>query len=146
MKRKVVIEIISGLLAFLFAYAALSKLAGYASFTIQLSQSPFITNYAGIIVWLLPLTELCIAGLFVFNFSRLLALYASLFLLSLFTAYLIAMLNFSYYIPCACGGVLAGLSWRQHIILNAACLLLSSLAIWFESKEKRGTQILKINQ
>jgi hypothetical protein len=53
-------------------------------------------------------------------------LYASFFLMSLFTAYLMIMLNVSYYVPCSCGGVLEKLSWNQHIVFNVFFIVISA--------------------
>ena len=129
MKKDTAIKIICILLVFLFAYAAISKLLDYRTFRVQLSQSPFITRFAHVIAWALPVAELMVAVSFAFSRLRLYAFYAALFLLSLFTAYLVAMLNFSYYIPCSCGGLLSSLSWRQHIVFNIVFILLSLTGI-----------------
>jgi len=142
MKRRGAIEIISSLVASLFVYAAISKLLDYRTFQVQLSQSPFITHYAGFISWLLPVAELFTAIFLAFARLRLIALYASLFLLTLFTSYLIAMLNFSYYVPCSCGGILSSLSWKQHIILNIFFIVMSLAGIVLCIKEKQDHQLI----
>jgi len=135
MKKNRVIEIISALLAFLFVYAAVSKLADYTTFRIQISQSPFITRFSSPLSLLIPSSELAISVLLAFSKMRLYALYASLFLLSSFTAWLYAMLNFSHYIPCSCGGILSSLTWKQHIVLNAVFMVLSITGIFLISFE-----------
>lgn len=142
MKRNTAIEILSALLAVLFVYAALSKLFDSDTFRMQLSQSPFVTHYAAVIYWLLPSVELCTAFCLACNNVRLYALYLSLFLLTLFTCYLIAMLNFSYYIPCSCGGILSSLSWRQHIILNIAFIVISLAGITLCVKEQPNNELI----
>lgn len=135
MKQETAIKIICTLLVFLFAYAAISKLLDYSTFHVQLSQSPYITSFANVIAWALPVAELLVAVSFGFSNLRLYAFYAALFLLSLFTAYLIAMLNFSYYIPCSCGGLLSSLSWKQHIVFNIVFILLSLTGIRLSAVE-----------
>ena len=129
MKKETAIKIICALLVFLFAYASVSKLLDYSTFYVQLSQSPYITRFANIISWALPVAELIVAASFAFSHLRLYAFYAALFLLSLFTAYLVAMLSFSYYIPCSCGGLLAALSWKEHIVFNIVFIVLSLTGI-----------------
>jgi hypothetical protein len=143
--KNIITEIICSLLAILFVYASLSKLLDYNVFKMQLSRSPFITHFSTIIASLLPTIEIITGSLFVFGKWRLNALYASLFLLTLFTAYLVAMLNFSYYIPCSCGGVLSMLTWKQHIVFNAAFILLSLIAI-FLSTRNSSIRLSKIKQ
>jgi hypothetical protein len=119
LNKNMIVEIICSLLIILFIYSSLSKLSAYNRFSVQLSKSPFITSYYKLVAWSIPAAEILIAFLLVIKKTRLIALYASFFLMSLFTAYLVIMLNFSYYIPCSCGGVLEHLSWEQHIVFNS---------------------------
>ncbi|GAA3911989.1 hypothetical protein GO495_25670 [Chitinophaga oryziterrae] len=134
MPRKLLIDIICALLIFLFIYTGISKLLDYHTFRRQLGQSPFITFYAPLLAWALPLGEIIIAGMLSFNRSRLTGLYLSFFLLCLFTFYLAAMLQLSYYIPCSCGGVLQALSWQAHIILNVVFILLTAAGTLLQPK------------
>jgi hypothetical protein len=129
LRKSIVVEIISSLLIILFIYTALSKLSNYSNFIAQLSKSPFITSYASSIAWSIPAVEIIISLLLVLQRTRLLGLYASFFLMSLFTAYLIIMLNFSYYIPCSCGGVLQYLSWNQHIVFNSFFIVIAGAGV-----------------
>ncbi|HUP12940.1 MAG TPA: MauE/DoxX family redox-associated membrane protein [Niastella sp.] len=135
LKRNTVLDIISSLLIVLFIYTALSKLGSYNSFTTQLSKSPFITSYANIIAWSLPAVEILISLLLVFKGTRLYGLYASFFMMSLFTAYLIIMLNFSYHIPCSCGGVLQYLSWNEHIVFNTFFIIIAGAGAVIKANE-----------
>jgi hypothetical protein len=129
MKRNTVVEIISSLLVLLFVYAAVSKLLDYQTFKVQLSKSPFITQFAGVTAWALPLGELLVAAALTFRLTRLLGLYASLFLMTMFTAYIWAMLNYSYDVPCSCGGVLSKMGWKEHFWFNVGFTLLSFAGI-----------------
>jgi uncharacterized membrane protein YphA (DoxX/SURF4 family) len=113
-----IVEIISSLLILLFVYAAVSKLLDYEVFKVQLSKSPFISKFSSIIAWSIPIFELVIAIALAFERFRLIGLYASLFIMTMFTAYIYAMLNYSYYIPCSCGGVLSKMSWNTHFWFN----------------------------
>jgi hypothetical protein len=135
LKRNTIIEIISSLLIILFIYTALSKISSYPTFIVQLSKSPFITSYAKSIAWALPAVEILISLLLVFKRTRLIGLYASFFMMSLFTAYLIIMLNFSYHIPCSCGGVLQNLSWNDHIVFNAFFIVIAGTGTLLQSNE-----------
>jgi hypothetical protein len=135
MKRKLAIEFISGLLILLFVYTAVSKLLDFTTFHIQLSKSPFINAYANTVAWALPAGELLVALALTFKRTRLLGLYASLFLMTMFTAYIYAMLHYSYYIPCSCGGVISKLSWTQHLWFNSGFVLLSIAGIILETKK-----------
>ncbi|MET7000329.1 MauE/DoxX family redox-associated membrane protein [Chitinophaga defluvii] len=115
---KISLEIILALLVILWIYTGLTKMINYADTRFQMGRSPFIKPIAGLVAVTLPAFEVMVAGLLVFKRTRLLGLYASFFLMLLFTGYIYAMLHYSYYVPCSCGGVLAILSWNQHLIFN----------------------------
>lgn len=134
LKRSTVIEIISSLLILLFIYAALSKVFDFELFKIQLSKSPFITSFSNLVAWSIPAIEIIISLLLVFKKTRLTGLFASFFLMSLFTAYLIIMLNLSYHIPCSCGGVLQRLSWNEHIVFNSVFVALAGIGVYLKIK------------
>ncbi|ACU62985.1 MauE/DoxX family redox-associated membrane protein [Chitinophaga pinensis] len=136
MSRKLLSDILSALLVFLFIYTGMSKLLDYHTFRRQLGQSPFITLYAPVIVWALPLGEIIIAGLLLYTRTRLMGFYLSFFLLSLFTFYLVAMLRLSYFIPCSCGGVLQHLSWNAHIVFNIVFVILSTIGVLLHAKQQ----------
>lgn len=119
MKRSTIVEIISSLLILIFVYAAVTKLLDYQTFKSQLNKSPFISRFAGIITWALPIFEIQIAFALAYKTTRVLGLYASLFLMTMFTAYIYAMLRFSYSLPCSCGGLLSKMSWEEHLWFNA---------------------------
>ena len=93
--KRLAAEIISSLLILMFVYTALSKLLDYPLFRLQLGKSPFITAYAGLVAWSLPVSELLVAIALVFKPTRIAGLYASLFLMTMFTAYIYAMLEYS---------------------------------------------------
>ncbi|SHN07002.1 MauE/DoxX family redox-associated membrane protein [Chitinophaga sp. CF418] len=137
MSRKFSLDILSALLVFLFVYTSISKLLDYDTFRRQLGQSPFITLYAPVIVWALPVGELIIAGFLLFARTRLTGFYLSFFLLSLFTFYLMAMLRLSYFIPCSCGGVLQHLSWNAHIVFNIIFVIFSSIGVLLQGKQEQ---------
>jgi hypothetical protein len=134
MKQRISIEIISFLLILLFGYAAVSKLLEYETFKVQLSNSPFISQFAGILAWALPIAEIFLVLTLVFTRMRLLGMYISLFLMTMFTAYIYAMLKYSYYIPCSCGGVLSKMSWSTHLLFNILFVALSVAGIFLQTR------------
>lgn len=137
--RRIFIEIICFLLILLFVYAAVSKLTDYETFKVQLGKSPFITDYASILAWVLPVFEILVGLMLAFKKTRLLGLYASLFLMTMFTAYIYIMLRYSYYVPCSCGGVLSNMSWITHFWFNVLFVLLSLIGILLQLKQiKKG--------
>jgi len=137
--KKMTIEIITSLFILLWVYAALSKLLDYETFKVQLGKSPLLTDFAGFAAIAVPVSELLIAGMLLFKRFRLLGLYASLFMMVMFTAYIIAILNFSYYIPCSCGGILSSLGWTEHVIFNLVFVGLAIVGIPFSVAGQRQT-------
>jgi hypothetical protein len=133
-----IVKIICALQAALFTYAAVSKLAALAEFRLQLGRSPLLAGYEGLLAAFLPLAELVTALLLVISFTRRAGLYAAFGLLLAFTGYLLIILNYSYYVPCSCGGILGHLSWKAHIYFNGAFILLAIIAILIDQRQKGG--------
>jgi hypothetical protein len=55
----------------------------------------------------------------------------------LFTAYIIGLFSIDKELPCSCGGIIALLSWKQHLVFNSVFILLNALAIRLQKKEKK---------
>lgn len=134
-KKDLLIEIISAAFVVLFVYAASTKLLDYDKFRLQLGQSPILTGFAGIIVWLIPGVELLIAFMLTSSRLRLQGLYMAFTLMVMFTAYIIVITRFSDYVPCSCGGVLEKLSWNEHLVFNIVFVLLGAIAILIYPKD-----------
>lgn len=109
----------------LFVYAAVSKLLDFENFRVQLGQSPLLNIFASWLAWLVPLIELVIAIALCFYSIRFWALYAGFILMTMFTAYIYIILNYSSYVPCSCGGILEKLGWTEHLVFNLGFLLLA---------------------
>src|SRR5690606_26070069 len=126
-------EIISILFILLFVYAAVSKLINIERFKVQLSQSPLLTTYSNWVVWFVPLTELIIVLALLIPRYRLIGLYGCLGLMSAFSMYIIAILNFSDYIPCSCGGILDKMGWTEHLVFNIVFVVLAIVGIFLKT-------------
>ncbi|MGL2965904.1 MauE/DoxX family redox-associated membrane protein [Flavobacterium sp. XGLA_31] len=120
----------------LFTYAAVSKLLDFQNFQIQLGQSPLLSAFAAFVSVAVPVTECILVLLLMFNKSRLIGLYGSFALMTMFSAYIVIILNFSSFTPCSCGGILEKMSWTQHLIFNIAFVLIAAIAIILHSKTK----------
>ncbi|AJH14481.1 MauE/DoxX family redox-associated membrane protein [Myroides profundi] len=137
MKAKYVL-IVRYFVVLLFVYAAISKLITFEEFKVQLTQSPLLSMYAGIIAYLVVISELVIAFLLTLRTKRLLGLYLSYGLMVAFTIYIYLILNYSDFIPCSCGGVLEKLGWNEHLWFNIITSVLILLSIFYtEDKPKR---------
>jgi len=117
------ITITKYLVTLLFCYTAISKIITFNDFVFQLEKSPLIPLDFGILFGIVIILSELIASYLLFSKEKL-GFYFSLFLLVMFTTYLYTIINFSYYIPCSCGGVLEKLDWNTHIIFNLLYILL----------------------
>ncbi|MCY1515491.1 hypothetical protein D9M68_500790 [compost metagenome] len=133
-KRRFFVDLVCYAYFLLFLYAAVSKLIDYESSELRMAKSPIITEFATILVWLVPAVEIIIALMLVIPKTIMLGLYAALALMSMFTAYIIAILNFSDTIPCSCGGVLEQLSWTEHLVFNLTFIIMAMMAILLQVK------------
>lgn len=129
MKKTTIIETIVVLYTILFLYTAIAKLMDYSIFKEQLAASPMLAPVSKIIAAGLPWTEMFVAVLLIVPRWRLKGLYASLFFMTAFTIYIAFTLAFSKHIPCSCGGIIAKMSWKQHLIFNIAFIGLAITGI-----------------
>ncbi|RKS14281.1 MauE/DoxX family redox-associated membrane protein [Flavobacterium sp. 120] len=122
--------------AFLFIYAAISKIIDFENFRIQLGQSPLLSSFAALIVWTIPAIELLISVFLFFKNHRLKALLTAYSLMIMFTTYIYIILNYSSYIPCSCGGILEKMGWTEHLIFNLFFIIMAGISIILISKTK----------
>lgn len=134
-------KIMASLLIILFIYAGLSKLMDYSEFRFQLGRSPYVTGMAGFVAWFMPATEIVAALLLTFQRTRLIGFYLSFLLMLLFTGYIYAMLHYSPFLPCSCGGVLSAMTWEQHFYFNIFFVLVSGAGALFMSGERNSIKL-----
>ena len=128
-KRKFYIELIAAVLILLFIYTGIDKTRNHHIFAAQLDKSPFLSGFSGFIGTALPAFEIALALALSFYRTRFVALYIAGGLLFLFTLYLVFILSFTKQLPCSCGGVIARMSWGQHIVFNLFFLILAVTGI-----------------
>jgi len=140
-KRTTIIETITVLNIILFLYTGIDKIMDYNIFKEQLAVSPILNFAAKPVALLLPGVELIVVIMLIIPRWRLKGLYTGLTLFVFFTGYIIALFSISKEMPCSCGGVIQLLSWKQHIVFNAAFIGLNLWAIILVKKEKRESLI-----
>lgn len=102
-------------------------------FAVRMGQSPLITNYAGFLAFIVPITELIIAVMLAVSRFRLIGLYAAFTLMALFTAYVFAVLQLDSKIPCSCGGIIEVMGWEEHLTFNSLFTVLGLLGVLLQS-------------
>lgn len=133
-----IVTVICYLFILLFVYAAVSKLLDLENFQVQIRQSSLLSVFGNWVSWGVIILEIIIAILLCFQNTRLLGLFMSLFLMIMFTAYIVIILNFSPYVPCSCGGVLEVLGWKEHLVFNVFIIGMALLGIFKQKKQKHG--------
>lgn len=146
--RRIIVDLISMLFMVLWVYAAINKWMD-PEFGTQLHKSPYLDRVADLVQLTLPAGEMLIALLLVFPRTKLLGLYLSFFTMFLFTGYIYAMLHYSFYTPCSCGGILSKLDWDSHLIFNIIFTFLASIGVLLWKKGERTDSVsvpLSVNQ
>lgn len=144
-KKRIFSEIVVVLLVILFLYTAVSKFVDFKGFTYDLNNQPFPNSLTPLLRWLIPITEISIVLALLFEKTRLIGLYVSLVLMSLFTIYTALVLFHVFeYVPCSCGGVIKNLTWPQHLIFNLFFVVITSLTI--RVNKKNSSDHLLYNQ
>lgn len=140
--RKIIIEVICYFFAALFVYATVSKILEFDNFQAQLAQSVILGAYAGAVSYVILTAELAAALLLVIPKFRTAALISAFVLMASFTVYIFIILNFSLSIPCSCGGILERMSWKEHLVFNAICVLILAAGLLLYRKEFKKTGIV----
>ncbi|PZR18221.1 MAG: hypothetical protein DI539_16590 [Flavobacterium psychrophilum] len=135
--KNLAVIIISILYSVLFLYTAITKLIDYDTFREQMASSPIPSPVSTFIAWSLPTFEIILAGMLIIPRWRFKSLKLSIFIMILFTIYTISLMTFSDEIPCGCGGIIASLSRKEHIIFNCIYILLGIWAILIEKQLKK---------
>jgi hypothetical protein len=120
------IHLPAAILIFVFGYTAVSKLIAQQHFYIIVSSSPLIRERAGLLSWLIPVSELLVVLLLFFPATRRKGFLLGFILLVCFSAYISYLLLWNEKLPCSCGGILEKLGWKEHLLVNlllmAACM------------------------
>jgi hypothetical protein len=120
----------------LFTYTAISKTIDYILFYQQLSNIPAMRPFAGFVVVFIPLIEITTAILLLFPKTEIIGWWLSAILFSVFIIYILAMMILVPKLPCSCGGIIEGLSWTNHLIINIILAFFSWRKIFIHYKNE----------
>jgi Methylamine utilisation protein MauE. len=137
--KEIVVQTASGLLILLFLYTGSNKFFAFDHFVGQMQNQVFPQTWVPFLIYGLPSIEIIIAVLLMFNKTKMIALWASLVLMSLFTIYTaLVLFNFFGRVPCSCGGVIEQLSWGQHLIFNLVFVFIAITGIFFWKESNKS--------
>jgi hypothetical protein len=127
----------------LFLYSALMKSWYPMKFRIELARSPLVPEILILpISYFLPTIEFIVCMCLLIEKTRKTGAYIALSLMTAFTLYLLILVSFPYHenIPCACGGILGGMSYPVHIAFNIFFTLVALVGIYTsENNSKHST-------
>jgi len=136
MKIRIIHLAIIILFLLLLLYTSISKLSDYKGFVSEMQQSPLLKIVPGSIAWAFPMLELITACMLATKQFRLKGLYLCSTIMAVVTVYVICISQFTYYIPCSCGGLLDLLPQNVHIGVNIVLLILAILGVVLEKSVK----------
>lgn len=143
--KKNIVEATCLLYILLFVYAAMNKGLDFEKFQVQLGQSPLFSAFANWISWTVLIVEFGIVFFLLLPKTKIKALYVGFCLMSMFTAYIFIMLNYSSFLPCSCGGILEKMSWKEHLFFNIFFVAIGGVALWLHQSQfyaKRNKMIV----
>jgi len=127
MMMSVLIYTIIALFVALWIYAAVPKLRNMKYFKDVLNSQAIPKWSVPWLTWMLPLVELGTVVLLIIPETRLIGMYISLLMMSVFTVYVSGIIYQVYDIyPCPCGGIFSRIGWKKHFKVN---LLLTLIAV-----------------
>ncbi|WP_395051965.1 MauE/DoxX family redox-associated membrane protein [Flavobacterium sp.] len=123
--QKTIAEFIYLFIILFFCYTAVNKLMNLESFRTNLVKtSVFTFEIANYFSYLVIILEIFVVIILLFFKQKGLLLFC--FIILIFTLY-ISFLNFKgFYEVCGCGGILNGLQYKYHLLINLS-LIISSL-------------------
>ncbi|MRG49012.1 hypothetical protein GFS24_28140 [Chitinophaga sp. SYP-B3965] len=137
MKSKTIVDILISLFILLFIYTATSKVLNWDDTVKSMHNQPINRSLADVLVYALPILELGVIGLMLFNRTKLLGIYIFTGMMLAFTGY-VALVLTNYYgrVPCSCGGIIKEMGWRSHLTMNITFVILGLVAIYLIKKKE----------
>lgn len=140
-RQKAGLFIIIFILLVLWIPVTIDKVSNFTSFKYSILQQPFPDWLGLILIYILPTVELLIVVCLMFEKLRKTGLLISSLLMAVFTGYIgIGLLGYWEKLPCGCGSVITGMTWKQHFFFNVAFLLISGLGLylWYKLRNRNA--------
>src|SRR5690606_7448173 len=129
---------LSFILLFLWFHTALDKFADLWTFEVNLGRQPLPEWSITPLTYAVPVVEMAIGILLFFPKTRRLGFWGSAVLMAIFTLYVaLGLAQVLGHLPCSCSKIISSLSWRAHLWLNIALLLLSVVGVLGECNDGR---------
>jgi len=133
------IKIFTIVLLTLWIPVVLDKIINFEVFKSGIFRQPFDDSYAQVLIYLLPFLEGVAVIFFLIPALQRWAFALSSLLMLAFTLYVGAALAGAWEkLPCGCGSVLSGMTWKQHLFFNLFFLLLSGYGFYLLNPKRSG--------
>ncbi|SMD01304.1 MauE/DoxX family redox-associated membrane protein [Pedobacter nyackensis] len=129
---------------FLFLTSAYTKIEEHDRFMNGLLKVAFISHYAWLISWTVPVAEIVVSLFLIIPKTHKWGLYGFIGLMMVFTIYIGSMLLWSEKLPCHCNLLIEKLSWGEHVVFNLAFVGLAAFALWL-IKNNQYKSLIKQN-
>ncbi|OPC67336.1 hypothetical protein DSC47_01130 [Elizabethkingia miricola] len=133
--KKIIPFAVSIFFVILFCYASISKILDFRNFQSQLGQSPGMAGYEIVVAYSIIFLQIITVILLCYQPFRILGLWFTFGILSVFAGYVAFILIYSENLPCTCIGLFKKISWKENLILNIG-LVIVALAGIFSAQER----------
>lgn len=127
--KNIISETIIFILILVWAYTFASKIFDFDTFDRQIKGAYLLSAGGSVLPYILQVVHLGIVILLLNKNWRKLGLLSSLFVLILYTAYLIYILKFAPSIPCSCIAVMKGMNWNDQLYFNFIGLAINIIGL-----------------
>ncbi len=134
--KNIISELIIFLLILVWAYTFASKILDFETFDRQIKGAYLLSAGGAILPYTLQAIHLAISILLISKNWRRTGLHTSLYVLTLYTAYLIYILKFAPSIPCSCIAVMSGMNWTDQLYFNFVVLVINIIGLFIISQKR----------
>ncbi|PUV24404.1 MauE/DoxX family redox-associated membrane protein [Sphingobacterium athyrii] len=127
--KNIISETIIFILILVWAYTFASKIFDFDTFDRQIKGAYLLSAGGSVLPYILQVVHLGIVILLLNKNWRRLGLLSSLFVLILYTAYLIYILKFAPSIPCSCIAVMRAMNWNDQLYFNFIALAINIIGL-----------------
>jgi hypothetical protein len=135
--KQLIVDIVAAIFIGLFTYTAVMKWRHLHRFIRSLQQVPIMHETAPVLAGFIPAVELGIAMLLFFPGTRTIGLLLATVLMLVFTGYVLFILTTMGQLPCSCGGIIEQMTWKQHLVFNAALVAMGA-AGWYQQNRTKS--------
>ena len=132
-------KVLTLVLLALWLPVSIDKLLQFEGFKAGILRQPFSNELGTMLVYFLPPMEILTVILLLLPAVRDYGFLLSSVLMGGFTVYIgIALVGAWEKLPCGCGSVISGLSWKQHFFFNLFFLLTSIYGLNIQNLQRGG--------